>query len=99
MPRWAGATPETLASRYVGRTATAETVHLTAERLGFNDPLYVQYGRWVKGIVVGGDYDTGAETVDCPAPCLGYSFLTQQPVWPELLDRRRSPSPSPSAPR
>jgi peptide/nickel transport system permease protein len=23
----------------------------------------------------------------CPAPCLGYSFITKQPVWPELLDR------------
>jgi peptide/nickel transport system permease protein len=25
--------------------------------------------------------------VECPAPCLGYSFITRQPVWPELLDR------------
>jgi peptide/nickel transport system permease protein len=23
----------------------------------------------------------------CPAPCFGYSFLTRQPVWPDLLDR------------
>ena len=34
VPRLAGATPETLAARYVGRAATPETVHLTAERLG-----------------------------------------------------------------
>ena len=38
IPRLGGATPETLATRYVGRTATAETVHLTAERLGFLRP-------------------------------------------------------------
>ena len=31
VPRLGGATPETLAARYVGRAATAETVHLTAE--------------------------------------------------------------------
>ncbi len=53
VPRWAGATPETLATRYVGRTATAETVHLTAERLGFYDPFYLQYGRWAKTLVAG----------------------------------------------
>ena len=23
----------------------------------------------------------------CPAPCFGYSFITQEPVWPDLLDR------------
>jgi peptide/nickel transport system permease protein len=87
VPRWAGATPETLATRYVGRTATAETVHLTAERLGFYDPFYLQYGRWAKTLVSGGQFDMGAEKVDCPAPCLGYSFITRQAVWPELVDR------------
>ena len=38
IPRLGGATPETLATRYVGRAATAETVHLTAERLGLLRP-------------------------------------------------------------
>ena len=40
-----------------------------------------------KGIVVGADYNTGPATVHCPAPCLGYSFITQNPVLPDLLDR------------
>ena len=62
---WAGATPETLATRYVGRAATAETVHLTAERLGFYDPLPVQYGSWLKGVVVGAEYDYGAGRRAC----------------------------------
>ncbi len=87
MPRLAGATPESLATRYVGRAATADTVKLTAERLGFYDPIYVQYGDFAKGIFVGNEYDMGARTVECPAPCLGYSFLTRQAVFPELLDR------------
>ncbi len=87
VPRIAGSTPETLATRYVGRAATAETVKLTAERLGFYDPVVVQYGRWVKGVVVGADYDYGAGVEHCPAPCLGYSFITRQPVWPDLVDR------------
>jgi peptide/nickel transport system permease protein len=87
VPRLAGSTPETLATRYVGRTATAETVHETAQRLGFYDSPFVQYGRWVKGIFVGADYNVGSGVEHCPAPCLGYSFLTHQPVWPELLTR------------
>ena len=71
----------------VGRAATAETVHLTAERLGFLDPVPVQYWNWLKGVFVGTDYDFGAGVEHCPAPCLGYSFITKQAVWPELLDR------------
>ncbi len=87
VPRWAGASPETLANRYVGRAATEETVHVTAERLGFYDPFIVQYLNWAKDVVTGTDYDMGGTTVHCPAPCFGYSFITRQAVWPELLDR------------
>jgi peptide/nickel transport system permease protein len=87
VPRLGGATPETLAARYVGRAATAETVHVTAEKLGLLDPIPVQYWHWLKGIFVGAEYDYGAGVERCPAPCLGYSFITKQPVWPELLDR------------
>jgi peptide/nickel transport system permease protein len=87
VPRIIGGTPETLATRYVGRAATEETVTLAAERLGFYDPVVVQYGRFLKGIFVGADYDYGAGVEHCPAPCLGYSFITRQPVWPDLLDR------------
>jgi peptide/nickel transport system permease protein len=86
-PRLVGGTPETLATRYVGRAATPETVNLIAQRLGFFDPVYVQYGRWIKGIFVGADYNIGTSIEHCPAPCFGYSFITRQPVWPDLLDR------------
>jgi peptide/nickel transport system permease protein len=87
VPRLAGAGPETLASRYVGRTISQEDVRIAADKLGFNDPLYVQYGRWVKAIFVGADYDYGPGVERCDAPCFGYSFLKSQPVWPDLLDR------------
>ncbi|BCJ53571.1 ABC transporter permease [Actinoplanes sp. NBRC 14428] len=87
VPRLVGATPETLATRYVGRSATPETVNLIAHKLGFYDPIWVQYGRWVKGIFLGSEYDYGSGTEQCPAPCFGYSFITRQPVWPDLLDR------------
>jgi peptide/nickel transport system permease protein len=87
VPRLAGATPEDLASRYVGKTASTAELQATAHRLGFDDPIYVQYGRFAKGIVAGEDYNLGPTTEHCPAPCFGYSFLTQNPVWPDLVDR------------
>src|SRR5262245_13766603 len=87
VPRISGATGEDLASRYVGRTFSEEQIAVAAERLGFNDPLPIQYGRWVKAIVVGADYDYGTGVERCPAPCFGYSFINRSPVWPDLLDR------------
>jgi len=87
VPRLAGASAEDLASRYTGKTANAEQVRVMAEKLGFTDPLPVQYGRFAKGLVLGADYSTGPTTEHCPAPCFGYSFITQNPVWPDLLDR------------
>ena len=87
VPRLAGASADDLASRYVGRTAGEEQIHEVAEKLGFSDPFPMQYGRFVKGLVVGADYSTGPTTEYCPAPCFGYSFVTHNPVFPELLDR------------
>ncbi|HET8988789.1 MAG TPA: ABC transporter permease [Humibacillus sp.] len=87
LPRLGGASADDLASRYVGKSAGAAQIHETAVRLGFTDPIWVQYGRFAKGLVAGSDYYTGAGYDHCPAPCLGYSFITQNPVLPDLLDR------------
>jgi peptide/nickel transport system permease protein len=45
----------------------------------------VQYGTWIKGILVGRSYTDGVDTVSCAAPCLGYSFRVQEPVTQMLL--------------
>jgi peptide/nickel transport system permease protein len=87
MPRIAGATPETLANRYVGRAATGSTVEQTAERLGFYDPVPVQYWNWAKGVVLGTEVDLGSSVEECPAPCLGYSFRNNDPVLPMVIER------------
>jgi peptide/nickel transport system permease protein len=52
-----------------------------------DDPILVQYGRFAQGIVVGQDYSLGPKKAECPAPCFGFSFNNNQPVWPTLLDR------------
>jgi peptide/nickel transport system permease protein len=87
VPRLAGATADDLASRYVGKTADAAQVHEMAVKLGFYDPFYVQYGRFVKALVAGEDFNTGPTTEHCAAPCIGYSFITQNPVGPEIMSR------------
>ena len=87
VPRLGGATADDLASRYVGKTANAAQIGGMAQKLGFHDPLYVQYGRFLKGIFLGSEYNIGPRTEHCPAPCFGYSFITQNPVWPDLVDR------------
>ncbi|MHA3834438.1 ABC transporter permease [Terrabacter sp. AAH1] len=87
VPRIGGATADDLASRYVGKSAGPAQIHEAAVRLGFTDPIWVQYGRFAKGLVAGSEYNTGAAIDQCPAPCLGYSFITQNPVLPDLLDR------------
>jgi peptide/nickel transport system permease protein len=87
IPRLGGASADDLAGRYVGKTAGSAQIHQTAVKLGFTDPIYVQYGRFAKGIIVGQDFNYGPSVERCPAPCLGYSFITQNPVLPDLLDR------------
>lgn len=87
VPRLGGASADDLASRYVGKSAGPEQIHQAAVRLGFTDPIWEQYGRFAKGILFGSEYNTGAGVDQCPAPCLGYSFVTQNPVLPDLLDR------------
>lgn len=87
VPRLAGATPDDLASRYVGKSAGPQQIHEAAVRLGFTDPIVVQYGRFVGGLVAGRDYPTGPTTTRCDAPCVGYSYITQNPVLPDLLSR------------
>ncbi|MQA95307.1 MAG: ABC transporter permease subunit [Streptosporangiales bacterium] len=87
VPRLAGASPDTLASRYVGKAPTPQAVQAVKERLGLDDPLIVQYGRFVKGIVAGNEYKAGNDVVLCNTPCFGYSFRNSVEVWPQLMDR------------
>jgi peptide/nickel transport system permease protein len=85
VPRLAGQTTDQLATQYVGRNPSPTQVHAMEVKLGLDQPIYVQYGRFLKGIVAGADYNDGPDVTHCPAPCFGYSFKNQQPVWPQML--------------
>ncbi|HEX7659771.1 MAG TPA: ABC transporter permease [Pseudonocardiaceae bacterium] len=86
VPRLAGQTVDQLAAQYVGRNPDPVQIHAIEVKLGFDQPLYVQYGRFVKAILFGADYQNGPDVSHCPAPCFGYSFRNQQPVWPQMMN-------------
>jgi peptide/nickel transport system permease protein len=85
LPRLAGQNTYQLATQYVGRNPTPQAVKQVEEQLGLSNPLYVQFGRFLWGIVAGAHYNSGGTSTYCPPPCFGYSFRTQQPVWPQMV--------------
>jgi len=85
VPRLAGQTAYQLAAQYVGRNPIPSEIEAVEVKLGLNAPLYLQYGRYIKGIVFGVHYSDGTNVSYCPFPCFGYSFRNQQPVWPQLV--------------
>lgn len=85
IPRLAGQNTYQLATEYVGRNPTRQAVLQIEAQLGLDHPLAVQYGNFLKGIVLGTHYNSGTSATYCPPPCFGYSFRTQQPVWPQMI--------------
>ena len=71
-----------------GKTCSEELIVKIRHTLELDQTLPVQYGRFIKGIFVGRTYLGGTEAeLNCSAPCLGYSFQTDQPVTALLKDR------------
>lgn len=64
------------ARQILGNTATEEQVKAKREELGLNDPVLVQYGNYIKGIVTRGDF--------------GVSYRTNEPVLSEILPRLKT---------
>ncbi|MEU6240252.1 MULTISPECIES: ABC transporter permease [unclassified Streptomyces] len=87
LPRLAGQTADQLAQQYIGKSPSKADIAAVKHNLGLDQPVYIQYWHFIKGIVSGATYDLGPTTVLCAAPCFGYSFKTHQAVWPELVDR------------
>src|SRR5215467_8326676 len=66
------ALPRDPASAMCPKNCDAQRLERVREELGLNDPKPVQYLRYMGGIF------TGRE--NCPAPCLGYSSVNNEPV-------------------
>lgn len=87
MPRLAGVSADDLAGRFAGKTPDKETLQQIKEQFGFDQSIFEQYGTFIGTLVGGGEFDTGTEMIDCPAPCLGFSYRTNENVLDEVLDR------------
>ncbi|MEU1802244.1 ABC transporter permease [Streptomyces sp. NPDC019937] len=83
IPKWAGSDPALL---FVGKQADPAAIEGIRQKLGLSDPLLVQFWHFVEGLFVGRDYANGSDVTHCPMPCFGYSFRTEQAVWPQLTD-------------
>ncbi|GAA4673896.1 ABC transporter permease [Streptomyces buecherae] len=84
IPKWTGVDPATM---YVGKQSDAQAIEAIRQKLGLDDPIVVQFWDFLRGLFMGRDYTSGADTVHCSAPCFGYSFRNEQPIWPVLTDR------------
>lgn len=65
-------TPGDPAELLLGERATEEALHAVREHLGLNEPLYVQYGMFLKRLMKGD---------------LGETIRTRQKVWTEIKQR------------
>lgn len=65
---------------------TQQRLALLNHSLGLDQPVTKQYETWVKGIFVSRTISTGPGAhYKCPAPCLGISYVTYQPVRQQLI--------------
>src|SRR6478609_4273652 len=57
-------------------------------QMGYDRSLVYNYGQWVKGVFVGRtNVYVDGKSYDCPAPCLGISISTGNPVWQDFKQK------------
>ncbi|MEU5565784.1 MULTISPECIES: ABC transporter permease [Micromonospora] len=61
------------------KNCNPERLERVRDELGLNDPLVTQYAGYMKGIVTGRDLGS-AQGGRCDAPCLGWSYVTNEAV-------------------
>jgi peptide/nickel transport system permease protein len=66
---------------------TPQRLETIRTSLGLDRPVVTQYGEYMKGIFVGNDFQAGAITIKCDAPCLGVSFKQRVNVSHYLWER------------
>ncbi|MEU5090727.1 ABC transporter permease [Streptomyces sp. NPDC021356] len=84
VPKWAGVD---IALSFVGKQADPAAVEGVRQKLDLGAPVYTQVWHFFQGIFAGRTYSGGGSVTHCPAPCFGYSFKSEQAIWPVLTDR------------
>lgn len=72
--------PADVAQTVCGPRCSPAQVAQVSDQLRLDDPVYVQYGHFLQGLVAGRDFSTGTGSEHCPAPCLGVSYQSGQQV-------------------
>ncbi len=64
-----------------GKACSPAIIEANRHRLGYDEPILVQYEKFVTGIFFGRVYSADSpQPIDCTAPCLGYSFTRHELV-------------------
>lgn len=66
------------ALRFVGKQPTPESIALVRHNLGLDKPFYVQYGKFLKAIVLGDKYGW---------PGLGFSYDSSIPIREKIIEK------------
>ncbi|MEU6384635.1 ABC transporter permease [Streptomyces bauhiniae] len=67
-----------------GKTCNADAIANIHHVLGLDKSIPEQYLIFLHNLVMGSD---GFAQGPCPAPCFGYSYHSNEPVWGTLIDR------------
>ncbi|MEZ0069676.1 peptide/nickel transport system permease protein [Streptacidiphilus sp. MAP12-20] len=70
-----------------GKGCTAPQLDAVRHALGTDRSVPEQFWSFLSTLVLGHRFSTGPTTVWCSAPCLGYSYQSNEPVTQMLLDR------------
>lgn len=70
-----------------GDRCNTQQVAQVRDQLGLSDSVFAQYAHFLQGVVAGRDYSSGTATLHCDAPCLGFSYQTDQQVTELILER------------
>src|SRR5918993_1534229 len=65
-----------ICDRETSNRCTSERLEVYEETLGYNNPVYEEYGKFVKGIFVGRTLTIASNEYECGAPCLGVNIRT-----------------------
>jgi peptide/nickel transport system permease protein len=64
-----------------GKACTPPIIEANRHRLGLDEPVLVQYGKFLSGLIVGRTFSPDSPVpIQCNAPCLGYSFNRHEQV-------------------
>lgn len=70
-----------------GKPCTPERLETARAFMGLDAPVVQQWWDFVRGVFTGRTFGSAGATIDCPRPCLGYSFARNTPVTELVVGR------------